>query len=95
MVGLAEAIENSRNVFIAELREHLGLAPERRDRLLLCLATGKAVDHLRERAAPRRQPQILGEVDEFHTATADRPDHPITSADYGVGIDHLDLLNPQ
>ena len=88
MVLIAEAIEHARDMFVAELREHVGLALKRGDRLLLRVGTGESIDHLGQRTRARGQPQVLGEIDEFHPATAQRPDHAVTSANDGVGRNH-------
>ena len=93
MVLVAEAIEHARDMFVAELREHVGLALKRGDGLLLRVGTGEAVDHLGQRARPRRQPQVLGEVDELHPAPAKRLHHAVTSADDCVGRNHAYAKN--
>src|SRR5579863_718156 len=90
MVGLAEAIEDPRNVFVGELREHVGFTLKGGDRLLLQVGTANAVDHFRQRARTSREPQILGQIDQLHAPAAERSDHPVASADYGAGRDHLD-----
>jgi hypothetical protein len=85
---LAEAIEDPRDMFVGELREHVGFTLERGNGLLLHLGTGKRIHHFRQRRGTRGQPQILGEIDHFHAAAAERFDDAITSANYGVGCDH-------
>ena len=94
MVGFAEAIEDARDVFVGELREHVGLALEGRRRLLLQVGTGEAIDHFRQRAGAAGEPQILREIDQLHAAAAERSNDPIASADYGAGRDHLDAARP-
>ena len=89
MVLFAEAIEDARDMFVAELREHVGLALKRGDRLLLHRRVGEAVDHLGQRARARREAHILGEIDHFHAAAAERFGDAVAAADYGVGLDHL------
>ncbi len=88
MVLLAEAIEDARDVFVVELCEHVGLALEGGHRLMLHVGTGEAVDHLGQRASPRGEPQVLGEVDELHPAAAERPHDLVPAADYGVLVEH-------
>jgi hypothetical protein len=89
MVGLAETIEDARDVFVGELREHVGLALEGGDRLLLQVGTGDAIDHLGQRAGAAGETQVLREIDQLHAAAAERSDDPIASADYGAGRNHL------
>src|SRR6266849_5469102 len=82
MVGLAEAVEDPRDMLVVEVCKHVGLALEGADRLALHVGAGEAVDHLRECASARREPQILGEIDEYHAAAAERFDYPVAPADY-------------
>src|SRR5882762_1413549 len=89
----AEAIEDARNVFVAELREHVGLALKRGDCLLLHVGTGEAIDHLGQRARARREAKILGEINELHATAAERFDDAITAADDSVGLNHPVIEN--
>ena len=65
---LAETIEDARDMLVAELREHVGLALKRGNCLLLHTWIGEAVDHLSQCARSRCETQILCEVDELHAA---------------------------
>ena len=88
MVLVAEAIEHARDMFVAELREHVGLALERGHRLLLRVRAGETIDHLGQRARPRSQSQVFGEIDEFHPASTERLHHTVAAADDSIGRNH-------
>jgi hypothetical protein len=87
-VLIAEIIVDARDMLVVELREHFGLAPEGGRRLLLHVSVGKAVHHFSQRASTRREPLIFSEVNELHSAAAQRFDDPVAAANYSVWIQH-------
>jgi hypothetical protein len=80
MIALAKAIEHARNMFIIQLREHIGLALKGADRLFLGLDAAKRIDHLSQSAFTSTQAQIFGEVDQFHAASAEGSDDAIPAS---------------